>query len=94
MNLEVAVPSRFMGDINSDLTSRRGRITGMEAVGDVQIIKAQVPLKEVQTYAADLRSITQGEGSYSFEFSHYDLVPSHVAQDLIKAYEEGRKEEE
>ncbi|MCB1218972.1 elongation factor G, partial [bacterium] len=59
VHLEVAMPSRFMGDINSDLNGRRGRISGMDAMGDFQIIKAHVPLKEVQTYAADLRSLTQ-----------------------------------
>ncbi len=94
VDLEVAVPSRFMGDINSDLNGRRGRIHGMEAVGDMQVIKAQVPLKEVQTYAADLRSITQGEGSYTFEFSHYDMVPANVAQELIAAHKAGKTEEE
>jgi len=94
VDLEVAVPSRFMGDINSDLNGRRGRISGMDAVGENQIIKAQVPLKEVQSYAADLRSITQGEGDYTFTFSHYDMVPSNVAQELIKTHKAGRVEEE
>lgn len=94
VDLEVAIPSRFMGEINSDLNGRRGRISGMDAVGDMQIIKAQVPLKEVQSYAADLRSITQGEGAYTFEFSHYDTVPSNVAQEVIAAHKEGRDEEE
>ncbi len=92
--LEVAVPSRFMGDINGDLNGRRGRIAGMEAIGETQVIKAQVPLKEVQTYAADLRSITQGEGSYSFEFSHYDIVPHKIQDDLVASHKAGFKEED
>lgn len=94
VNLEVAVPSRFMGDINSDLNGRRGRISGMDAIGDTQVIKAQVPLKEVQTYGPNLRSLTQGEGSFTFEVSHYDLVPHNVAEEVIAAFKAGQKPEE
>jgi len=94
VNLEVAVPSRFMGDVNSDLNGRRGRISGMDAIGDVQVIKAQIPLKEVQTYGPDLRSLSHGEGSFSFEFSHYDTVPQRVADDLMAAFKAGQKPDE
>jgi elongation factor G len=93
VQLQVAVPSRYLGDITSDLNSRRGRITGMEAVGDTQVIGAEVPLKEVQSYAQDLRSLTHAEGSFTFEFSHYDVAPHHVAQELIEAYKAERAKE-
>ncbi|MFH2001910.1 MAG: elongation factor G [Planctomycetota bacterium] len=86
VNIEVSVPSKFMGDINSDMNSRRGRIQGMDSMGDLQIIKALVPLQEVQTYSTDLRSITAGEGSYTLEFSHYDQVPAKVADTFIALY--------
>ena len=94
VNLEVLIPGRFMGDINSDLNGRRGRINGMDTIGEMQVIKAEIPLKEVQTYAADLRSLTQGEGSFTFEFSHYDVVPHNVADEFIKAFKAGQKPEE
>ena len=94
VNLEVAIPSRFMGDVNSDLNGRRGRISGMDAIGDMQVIKAQVPLKEVQTYGPDLRSISHGEGSFTFEVSHYDTVPHKVAEDLMAAHKAGLKPDE
>jgi elongation factor G len=82
VDLEVEVPASAMGDINGDLNSRRGRIQGMDSVGNLQIIKAQVPLKEIQTYSTDLRSMTAGEGSYTFTFSHYDVVPAKVAEEI------------
>jgi elongation factor G len=92
VDLTVAVPSRYMGDVTGDLNGRRGRVIGMDTQGDVQMIKAQIPLAEVQNYSASLRSMTGGEGSYTIEFSHYDIVPDHVAQGIISQYEE--KEEE
>jgi len=91
VNIEVSIPSKFMGDITSDMNGRRGRIQGMDAIGDLQIIKAQVPLQEIQTYSTDLRSITAGEGSYIIEFSHYDQVPAKIAESIVaqhKAKEE------
>ena len=93
VKIEVSIPSKYMGDINSDLNSRRGRIQGMDAIGDVQIIKALVPLQEIQTYSTDLRSITAGEGSYTIEFSHYDLVPQKIAE-TIMAQHKGDEEED
>ncbi|MCX7702857.1 MAG: elongation factor G, partial [Planctomycetota bacterium] len=80
---------KYMGDITSDLNARRARITGMDSVGDYQTIKAKVPLAEVVTYSTQLRSITGGEGSYTMSFSHYDVLPSHIAQQVI---EKARKE--
>ena len=85
VNMEVTVPSRNMGDITGDVNSRRGRIIGMESQGNFQTIRAQVPLAEVTNYDAELRSITGGEGSYTLEFSHYDVVPSNIAQKIVEA---------
>jgi elongation factor G len=86
-----------MGDITSDLNTRRARITGMESAGDSQIIRAQAPLAEMQTYSTQLRSITAGEGSFHMDFSHYDVVPGNVAQTVIaksQAEREKKKHDE
>lgn len=83
VTIEVTVPSRFVGDITGDLNSRRGRILGFEQVGTDQVIKAHVPLAEVTRYSSDLRSITGGEGFYTIQFSHYDIVPHKVQEQLI-----------
>ncbi|MBI3819132.1 MAG: elongation factor G [Planctomycetes bacterium] len=84
MNLTIAVPGHFMGAITGDLNSRRGRIMGMDTVGDQAIVKALVPLKEIQQYSTQLRSVTAGEGTFSMEFDHYDQVPAPL-QELIVA---------
>ncbi len=83
MEVTIEVPSRFMGDISGDLNSRRGRIIGMEQQQDVSVIKAMVPLAEMINYSTELRSITAGEGDYTFRLDHYDVVPSHLANELI-----------
>jgi len=85
MKVTVIAPDEFMGDIMGDLNSRRGRVLGMENAGKNQIINAYVPMSEFQTYAPDLRSMTGGRGIYRMEFSHYDEVPSHIAQKIIEA---------
>lgn len=90
MNVEIDIPGQYMGDISGDLNTRRGRIMGMEADGDHQTIKAQIPLKEMQTYSTDLRSMTSGEGIYDAEFSHLDIVPAHVAKQMIEDYAKTR----
>jgi elongation factor G len=84
MNVEIHVPEQFMGDIMSDINSKRGRILGMEAHGKEQVIKAQVPLAEMYRYAIDLKSITQGRGSFSMEFDHYEDVPQQIAKEIIE----------
>lgn len=95
MEIAVTVPEEFMGDINGDLNSRRGRILGMDAVGGGrQVIRALVPEAEVLRYSTDLRSMTQGRGSYDLKLSHYDEVPDHVAKEIIAAYEKSRVEDE
>ncbi len=94
VEIAVTVPEEFMGDINGDLNSRRGRILGMEPVGGGrQCIRAIVPEGEVLRYSTDLRSMTGGRGSYSLKFSHYDEVPEHVAQGIIAEYEKQKAAE-
>ena len=91
MEIEVTIPDEYMGDVNGDLNSRRGRIIGMESPGPGrQRIRATVPEAEVLRYSTDLRSMTGGRGSYALKFSHYDEVPEHVAQQLVSAYEKAR----
>jgi elongation factor G len=97
MDVEVNVPENYSGDIMGNLTSRRGRIQGMEPKGHSTIIKAQVPLAEMLTYASDLTSMTQGRGSYSMDFSHYDIVPQQIADKIsaeARAAGHGKEEEE
>jgi elongation factor G len=97
MNVEVQGPEEFAGDLMGDLNSRRGRVQGMEVRGHTTIIKAQVPLAEMLSYASDLTSKTGARGSYTMEFSHYDEVPGHLADKVIanaKAGATGEEEEE
>jgi elongation factor G len=94
MNVEVTVPQEYAGDIMGNLNGRRGRISGMEPKGGSTVVKAQVPLAEMLTYASDLTSMTQGRGTYSMEFSHYDVVPQPIAEKIIaqsKRPEEGEE---
>lgn len=79
----VTVPARYMGDVMSDISTRRGQIQGMDAEGSIQKIKAQVPLEELDHYATHLKSITQGSASYSREFSHYAAVPRDRQQQIV-----------
>jgi elongation factor G len=95
VKLEVTVPSKNVGDINSDMSGRRGRVLGMDSAGgDLQTVTAEVPLAEVTTYARSLSSITGGQGSYSMEFSHYDVVPGNVVQEIIAKAQLKEEEEE
>ncbi|MEL6403303.1 MAG: elongation factor G [Chloroflexota bacterium] len=84
MNVRVTVPDAMMGDIMGDLTSRRGRVQGMDNVASKSVINAQVPLAEMLRYGNDLRSMTGGRGIYTMTFSHYENVPSHIQEDVIK----------
>lgn len=89
MNLEVIIEEQYLGDVLSDLTSKRGRVLGQEALGGGFIsIKAQVPQAELLRYAIDLRSITSGTGAFELEFSHYDPISGKIADDVIKASQE------
>ncbi|WP_026688628.1 elongation factor G [Alteribacter aurantiacus] len=84
MKVEVVVPEEYMGDIMGDVTSRRGRVEGMEARGNAQIVKAMVPLSEMFGYATSLRSNTQGRGQYTMHFDHYEEVPKSISEEIIK----------
>ena len=83
VDIKVSVPSEYTGDIIGDLNTKRARVQGMMPEEGLNVIEAQVPLSEVQRYAIDLKSITQGRGRFTTEFSHYEEVPSHVAQKII-----------
>jgi elongation factor G len=83
MNLSVSVPDAYTGDIISDLNGRRARVLGMTPADGQTTIEAQAPLAEIQRYATDLRSITQGRGNFSMEFSHYEEMPQQQAQKVI-----------
>ena len=86
MSVEVLVPDDYMGDVIGDLNARRGRIEGMEPrAGGVQAIHGFVPLAEMFGYATDLRSRTQGRGTYTMQFAHYDEAPRHVTEQVVKA---------
>ena len=86
MNVEVYAPDQYSGDLMGDLSSRRGRISGSETRGHNVVVKAQVPLAEMLSYATDLTSMTQGRASYSMEASHYDYVPNELAEKVIAAH--------
>ena len=95
VNLHVTVPSGKLGDINADMSGRRGRVLGMESAGgDLQTVTAQVPLSEVTTYARSLSSMTGGQGSYTMDFSHYDVVPGNVQREIIEKAAHKDEEEE
>jgi elongation factor G len=90
-NIEVLVPEEYMGDVMGDISSRRGKIMGMERDGNMQKIKAQVPLAELYKYSTSLRSLTQGRGYHTMDFSHYEEVPREIAGKVI---EEAKREKE
>ncbi len=95
VRIEVTVPMGNVGDINSDMSGRRGRVLSMDSAGgDLQTVLAEVPLAEVTTYARSLSSITGGRGSYTLEFSHYDVVPGNVTQEIIAKAQMKEEEEE
>ena len=84
--LEVVVPEEYMGDVIGDINSRRGRLEGMEALNGMQTIRGFVPLSEMFGYATDLRSKTQGRGTYVMQFAHYEEVPKNIAETVIEKY--------
>ena len=79
----VSVPDEYMGDVIGDINARRGRIEGMEARGNGQVIRAMVPLSEMFGYATDLRSTTQGRGVFTMQFSHYEEAPKFVLEKVL-----------
>jgi elongation factor G len=91
MNVEIVVPDEFAGSVMGDLSSRRGRPQGMEPKGNLQVVKAQVPLAEMLSYDAELTSMTGGRGSYHMEMDHYDEVPAHLQEKIVAAAREDRE---
>ncbi len=92
MEMEVVTPDEFMGDIMGDLNSRRGRVLGMDSRGKNQVVRANVPLAEVLTYAPDLRSMTGGRGIFTMTLSHYEEVPAQIAQKVIEEIKSRQEE--
>jgi elongation factor G len=86
MNVAITIPDDCMGDVIGDLNARRGRVLGMEPKINNQVIKAQVPMAEILKYASDLTSITGGRGTFTMEFSHYEEVPSQLAEQIISQH--------
>ena len=83
MDVEVYAPDAYAGDLMGDLNSRRGRVQGMDSKAGNQVIKAQVPMSEMLSYAPTLTSMTQGRGDYTMEFSHYEVVPNQIAEKIV-----------
>ena len=94
VKVEVTTPEEFLGNVIGDLNSKRGKVQGVEAManGD-QKISALVPMAEMLTYANQLNSLTSGQGMYTMEASHYEEVPSHIAQKIITEREEAKEKE-
>jgi elongation factor G len=93
MHLNIQVPDDCMGDVIGDLNSRRGKVLGVDPKPGGQVIKAQVPMAEVLRYASDLRSFTSGRGTFTMEFAHYEEVPAHLADKIIKGSQAHKAEE-
>jgi len=94
VHIEVTVPSKYMGDITGDLNSRRGRIEGLDVQGTMQVVRAHIPMMEIMDYETQLRSVTGGEGSYTTEPSHYDVMPHRLAEAVIAKAGKPVEEEE
>ena len=94
-SLKVFIPDSYMGDVIGDLQKRRGRVMGMNPAEDgLQIIEAEVPMAEMHTYTIDLRSMTQGRGSFEFKFERYEDVPMNIQQKIIEERKQFLSEEE
>ena len=92
--IEVTVPEDHMGDVMGDISSRRGKILGMDSESGHQVIKALVPLKELFRYSTNLRSMTQGRGIHKQKFDHYEEMPREVAEKIIAEHAKVKVEEE
>ena len=85
MEVEIVLPEPYLGDVIADLNSKRAKVMGMEnRQGDVQAVKAHVPLAEMFGYSTDLRSATQGRANFSMQFSAYEKVPDQIAEQIVK----------
>jgi elongation factor G len=94
MNVEITIPENFMGNIMGDMNSRRGKIQGMIPGDGEQIIKVQAPMAEMFTYSIELRSMTQGRGTFKAEFSHYEEVPFQESEKIIAAAKAAKEEKD
>jgi elongation factor G len=83
MAVEVVVPEEYMGDVMGDLSSRRGRVLGMDSRGGAQVINSNVPLASMFGYATELRSMTQGRATYTMVFDHYEQVPKAISEEIV-----------
>ncbi len=92
VNVEIRVPSEFVGDVIGSINSKRGKVLDLVSSSNFQIIKAQVPLAEMSNYTNELRSITSGKGTYTMEFSHYEEVPPHIAAKIIEQRKREKEE--
>lgn len=92
--VKIIIPDEYMGDVTGDLNHKRGRILGMSVEEGMQVVNAEVPLAEMSKYASELRSMTQGKGSFEMEFDRYEMVPSNVAKNIIEAHKASLTEEE
>jgi elongation factor G len=94
VTIEITAPDRFVGDLTSDLSGKRGQVTGTESTGgDLMAIQGMVPLSEISDYQSRLRSVTGGQGAYTLEFSHYAAVPPHTQQQLASQFKLEREED-
>ncbi len=84
MHVEVVAPEEYLGDVMGQITARRGRVEGMEARGNAQLVNSMVPLAEMFGYATTLRSATQGRGTFTMTFDHYEAVPKSIQEEIIK----------
>jgi len=94
MKVTIVVPEQFMGDVLGDLNTKRARVMGMDQQKGNSVINAEAPLAEMQRYAADLRSMTQGRGYFTMEFERYDQVPAHIAEHIIEQAQKSKEEKE
>ena len=94
MKVEIKTPEEYLGDITGDLNARRGKILSIDADGKKRIIKALVPQAELLKYATELKSMTQGRGTFTLEFSHYEEVPQHIQARIIQEYQKAKEAEE
>jgi elongation factor G len=92
VDLEIVFPSDFSGEVNQFINGHRGRIQGMDASGSDQVLRASVPLAECQTFSTDLRSMTQGQGSFSMGFKGYEAVPPQLQQQVIDQWQREQDE--
>jgi elongation factor G len=91
MDVEIHVPERFTGDVAGNLSGSRGRMSGMEVADGIQVIRAQVPAKEMLDYSTQLRSVTAGEGSFTMRPSHYDPVPPNLQQEIVAQFKKAQE---